>query len=108
MEAAPQEGGSGLSDRSQTRAILTLRGAASFLDLHPNTVRSQVRRGLLPGTKIGRNWRFLEDDLVAWLRQGYREAARVQLSALEKEAIWHSGNVREFITSSSQALTERS
>ena len=88
--------------------MLSLREAAVFLGVHPNTVRSQVTHGLLPGAKVGRDWRFLESDLVAWIRSRYPEAARVQLSALEREAIWHSGNVQEFTTSSSQALTERS
>ncbi|QNM83295.1 helix-turn-helix domain-containing protein [Sphingomonas sabuli] len=87
---------------------LTLKAAASLLGLHPNTVRDQVRRGIIPGAKIGRNWRFLEADLVAWIRAGYPEAARMQLSAQSKEALWHSGNVQEFTTSSSQARTERS
>ena len=63
-------------------ATLSLRSAASLLGLHPNTVRAQVRRGIIPGTKVGRDWRFLEVDLVAWIRSGYSEAARVQLSAL--------------------------
>ena len=82
--------------------LLSLRGAASFLGLHPNTVRAQVRRGIIPGTKLGRSWRFVEADLVAWIRSHYPEAARVQLSALEREAIWHSTDVQVSITSNSQ------
>lgn len=89
-------------------AFLTLREAAALLELHPNTVRSQARRGELPGAKVGRSWRFMEADLVAWVRQGYPESARVQLSALEREAIWHSTDVQASITSSSQARTEAS
>jgi excisionase family DNA binding protein len=89
-------------------ALLSLRAAASFLGVHPNTVRAHVNRGRLPGTKVGRHWRFIETDLVAWIRQGYSEAARMRLGAREREAPWRAGNVQEFITSSSQALTERS
>ena len=88
--------------------MLSLRAAAVLLGIHPNTVRSQVRRGLLPGAKVGRDWRFLKPDLVAWVRARYPEAARMQPGALEREAIWHSGNVQEFTTSSSRHLTERS
>lgn len=73
---------------------LSLRAAAALLGVHPNTVRAQVRRGILPGTKVGRSWRFLDADLVAWIRSGYPEAARMQLSALEREAIWHSTDVQ--------------
>jgi excisionase family DNA binding protein len=99
------------SDRREPPAeqlFLTLRGAAALLKVHPNTVRAHAVRGLLPAAKVGRDWRFLEADLVAWIRGRYSKSARVQLSADQKEAIWHSGNVQEFITSSSQALTERS
>jgi excisionase family DNA binding protein len=96
------------NSESDHRRILTLRGAAALLELHPNTVRAQVRRGIIPGARIGRRWRFLEADLVAWIRAAYPEAARVQLSALEKEAIWHSTDVQASITSNSQARTEAS
>ena len=95
-------------DSSRHFRILTLRGAACLLGVHPNTVRTHAREGRLPAAKVGRDWRFLEADLVAWLRSAYPARARVQLGADRKEAIWHSGNVQEFTMSSSQRLTERS
>lgn len=82
--------------------ILTLRQAAAFLALHPNTVRSLVRAGQLPGSKTGRNWRFIAADLVAWIRTRYPDGARVQLSADDKEAAWHSIDVQAHIMSNSQ------
>lgn len=88
--------------------FLTLRAAALLLRLHPNTVRTQACRGIIPGTKVGRHWRFIEADLVAWIRASYPEAARVQLGALEREATWHSTDVQASITSNSQARTEAS
>jgi excisionase family DNA binding protein len=88
--------------------FLTLRGAAALLKVHPNTVRVLAVRGLLPAAKVGRDWRFVEADLVAWIRSSYSRRARMQPGALEREAIWHSGNVQEFTTSSSRHLTERS
>ncbi|PZU63827.1 MAG: hypothetical protein DI540_22575 [Sphingobium sp.] len=87
--------------------ILTLRQAAAFLALHPNTVRSLVRAGQLPGSKTGRKWRFIATDLVAWIRTRYPERARVQLSADDKEATWHSIDVQAHIMSNSQHQTER-
>lgn len=86
--------------------VMTLRAAAALLGVHPNTARAHVRRGTIPGTKVGRDWRFLEADLVAWIRARYPDAARVQPSALEREAIWHSTDVQASITSNSQARTE--
>lgn len=38
--------------------LLTLTEAASYLRVCPRTVREYVRRGLLPGRLIGRQWRF--------------------------------------------------
>jgi excisionase family DNA binding protein len=87
---------------------LSLKQAAKLLNVHPNTVRSHAAKGVLPATKIGRDWRFIDDDLVAWLRQGYNNRARVQLSVIQKEALWRSGNVQTHTMSNSQALTERS
>ncbi|OYY90780.1 MAG: hypothetical protein B7Y45_06230 [Sphingomonas sp. 28-66-16] len=91
-----------------TDQLLSVDDAAAFLKVHPNTVRSWVRDGRIPGAKIGRGWRFVEADLVAVTRQGYSVPARMQPSAFQEEAIWHSGNVQESITSSSQRQTERS
>ncbi|QDX25262.1 helix-turn-helix domain-containing protein [Sphingomonas suaedae] len=88
--------------------LLTLKEAAAFLRVHPNTMRSYAVRGVVPASKFRREWRFLDDDLVAAIRAGYPGSARMQLSADDKEAEpWHSGNVQAFTTSSSQHLTER-
>lgn len=71
--------------------FLTLRETAAFLNVHPNTVRSQVRRGKLPGAKIGRGWRFLEADLVASIRARYPESRRDRLVSVGSEGPWRSG-----------------
>src|SRR3546814_19695276 len=57
--------------------------------------------------RVGRQWRFVEAELVAWIRSGYPDAARTQPGASRKEAIWHSGNVHRNTMSSSQHRTER-
>lgn len=38
--------------------LLTLAEAASYLRVCTRTLREYVRRGLLPGRLIGRQWRF--------------------------------------------------
>lgn len=48
--------------------VLTATEAAEFLRLSPYGVRDLARRGVLPGRKVGRDWRFWRADLVAWLR----------------------------------------
>ncbi|TPG21751.1 DNA-binding protein [Sphingomonas koreensis] len=87
--------------------LLSVDEAAAVLKVHPNTVRAWVRAGRIPGAKIGRGWRFIEADLVAATRQRYSAPARMQLSAFQEEALWHSGNVQTSTTSISQHRTER-
>ncbi|WP_164975643.1 helix-turn-helix domain-containing protein [Sphingobium fluviale] len=88
--------------------MLTLKDAADLLCVHPNTLRRWIKIGRVPAVRLGRHWRFIEADLVAAARESYSARARMQLSADIKEALWHSGNVQEHITSNSQHMTERS
>lgn len=39
------------------------------LDLKPYTVKEYVRRGILPGRKLGRTWRFLRPELEEAIRR---------------------------------------
>jgi len=48
-----------------------LQQAAAFLGLHPVTLQQRAKAGLIPGAKIGKEWRFLDVDLVAYLRAQY-------------------------------------
>lgn len=54
---------------------LTLAEAAGFLKMHPEEVRCRAKRGLIPASKPGRRWVFIDDDLAAFLRGKYRFAA---------------------------------
>ncbi|MDH3671311.1 MAG: helix-turn-helix domain-containing protein [Gammaproteobacteria bacterium] len=56
--------------------ILTLREAATLLRLHPETVRTRAKLGKIKGVQVGRRWRFLRADLIAWLRTRYPTGAR--------------------------------
>jgi excisionase family DNA binding protein len=49
---------------------LTLKQVAEVLQLTPRTVYSYLRSGLLPGAKVGKQWRVLEDDLTESIRSG--------------------------------------
>ena len=56
--------------------LLTVQEAAERLKLNPQTVRRWIRRGLLPGTKIGRKeWRIREGDLERCLGAGAPDLA---------------------------------
>ncbi|MHB1933660.1 MAG: helix-turn-helix domain-containing protein [Leptospirillum sp.] len=68
---------------------LTLAQAAQFLQAHPDWVRKEAKAGRIPGRKMGHIWRFLEEDLVVFIRSGYadhRQAPMVEVSN------WQSSN----------------
>ena len=47
-----------------TRAdVMTVDDVATLLELKPYTVKEYARRGILPGRKLGRTWRFLRPEL---------------------------------------------
>jgi excisionase family DNA binding protein len=48
--------------------ILTVRQAAELLQASEETVRDWLRRGRIPGRRVGRSWRISEEALLDWLR----------------------------------------
>ena len=49
--------------------ILTVAEVARLMRVSRDTVYRLAARGELPGRKIGRIWRFLEDDIEQYLRK---------------------------------------
>ena len=47
--------------------VLTTSQLAELLQVDEAAVRALVRRGDLPGRKIGRDWRFSRAAVLAWL-----------------------------------------
>lgn len=47
--------------------ILTAVEVARFLRVPKSTVYKMVRRGQLPGQKIGKHWRFMRQGIQSWL-----------------------------------------
>lgn len=59
--------------------LLTLEQAAEYLGRTPQWLAGAARQRTVPGRKVGRTWRFTEDDLSSYLdsvRTG-GESARV-------------------------------
>lgn len=50
---------------------LDLEGAASWLKCDPSTVQAMAAAGEIPGAKVGRQWVFVDVDLIDWLRSKY-------------------------------------
>ena len=56
------------SEAPTFREVLTLLEAANLLRMHPVTLQAWARAGKAPAAKLGKSWRFIRDDLLAWLR----------------------------------------
>lgn len=54
----------------EVEEVLTTEEAADLLRVSTKTVQQLAGRGILPGRKVGRAWRFLRSDLVAYVQGG--------------------------------------
>ncbi|MBK0420283.1 helix-turn-helix domain-containing protein [Leucobacter sp. CSA1] len=52
---------------SDEKTVLTAEEAAALLRVSSKTVLSLARSGALPGEKVGRAWRFLRKDVLAYV-----------------------------------------
>lgn len=49
--------------------ILTIDEVAAYLRLNPQTVYRLTQKGVLPGFKVGRHWRFRKDIIDSWIEE---------------------------------------
>jgi len=50
--------------------LLRPKRVAELLDITPEQVYRLVQEGLLPGIRVGRQWRFHEASLLEWMQNG--------------------------------------
>ena len=62
--------------QSPRREIMTPKEAAKYLGLHLITVYRLVKKGSLPGFKIGGQWRFKKDFLDGWIADKIKRRSR--------------------------------
>jgi len=55
---------------------MTVQDVAEYLNVDPKTVYRMVKRGDLPGFKVGGSWRFRREDIDDWIAQQKEAAAR--------------------------------
>jgi excisionase family DNA binding protein len=53
--------------RTKLETVLTITEVAEILRVHPTTIYRLVKRGTIPGFKIGANWRINKASLDLWL-----------------------------------------
>ena len=63
----------------QPTRTFNLIEASKFLGAHKETIRRMVASGELPGVKIGRAWRFIEQDLTEHMRSQYTSTTEVTI-----------------------------
>jgi len=62
--------------------------AAEFLGAHKETVRRLAATGKIPGVKVGKGWRFIEQDLVIYMRSKYSGGVTSQGAVHRRELQW--------------------
>ena len=50
--------------------ILDVEGAAALLGVSTRTIYTLARKGAIPATRVGREWRFARQNLIAWVANG--------------------------------------
>jgi predicted ribosomally synthesized peptide with nif11-like leader len=63
----------------QYKEVLNSEEAADLLGVKPFTIRTYARRGVIPGKKLGNEWRFVKNDLMAWLRGMETEGEELEI-----------------------------
>jgi excisionase family DNA binding protein len=54
--------------KSHCEPLIDADQAAELLEIHPKTVKRLATKGILPGMRIGKLWRFRASLLDAWLK----------------------------------------
>jgi len=63
------------------RDALTLRELADYLQMSVDSVYHLVRRGKIPGVKVGKQWRFSRAAIDRWLGCRAARTVRVVIAA---------------------------
>ncbi|MFQ5509778.1 MAG: helix-turn-helix domain-containing protein [Leptospirillia bacterium] len=74
--------------------ILSLQEAADLMGIPPKSLREKARLGKVPAFKLGRQWRFIQDDLIMFCRSLYGQDTNKN-----RYLEWPSGNASTASTS---------
>jgi excisionase family DNA binding protein len=70
---------------------LGIHDASQLLRVHPVTLSKMASSGEIPAAKIGKEWVFIEVDLIDHIRAQYKSRA---LEGERKEALCHFTNAK--------------
>ena len=57
--------------------LLTLSEVSTFLKVPKSTIYKLARERRLPGHKVGKHWRFVREEIEAWVQNAGGEAVIV-------------------------------
>jgi len=50
--------------------VFTITEVAEILRVHPTTIYRLIKRGILPGVRVGSSWRISRASIEIWLARG--------------------------------------
>ena len=59
-----------MNQEQNTIRVMTLKEVSTFLRIPISTIYLLAKQGKLKGAKFGRQWRFLEQDILNYLHGG--------------------------------------
>ena len=57
-----------IDQAASTHRIMTIQEVSDFLRLPVSTIYMLAKKGKLKGAKFGKQWRFLEQDIIQYIR----------------------------------------
>jgi excisionase family DNA binding protein len=73
-------------DTHNAPEIMTIKELAEYLRVHPSTLYKLLRRGTLPGFRIGSDWRFHREVIDRWCSERNLHADYAAMSFNRKRA----------------------
>lgn len=61
--------------------LLTLSEVSTFLKVPKSTIYKLARERRLPGHKVGKHWRFVREEIEAWVQNAGGESTLVNAGA---------------------------
>lgn len=55
-----------ISSKDSLPRVMTVKELSNYLRVHPSTIYKLLRRGELPGFRIGTDWRFNAEVIDHW------------------------------------------
>jgi excisionase family DNA binding protein len=59
--------------------VMTVRELSAYLRVHPSTIYKLLRRGELPGFRIGTDWRFNAEVIDRWCLERNMRPAEAEM-----------------------------